>query len=292
MRKTTVIKIEGKFNNANAPILPKYDAIENKAGSLFLWDGGLQSTDLVPDSVFPNLLNDPEFTLAQGKEFNLHKGTNANINDVVRLEKTSKGALHFIVSQLAASIDRQSYYAVKANAALNAYLYALSQASSKKLYVSMWTRITRNSVAEITGGLAIYSTGNTANMMFQLTSRQSAIYCTGNSTSKLNKPASDVSVKDQPNWFHAEITGNVGTGVSNSSVLTVGGGNYDPWFSVSDPKGCPSWILERIYIEDLEASGRTMAEVDAIDIAEFNRAHAAGGRFYGDTWSNPSVLLP
>ena len=52
-----------------------------------------------------------------------------------------------------------------------------------------------------------------------------------------------------------------------------------------------SMILYRAYLEDLTVSGRTYAEVDAIDYALYTQqVLTAGGRYYGDTFTNPSTL--
>jgi hypothetical protein len=43
--------------------------------------------------------------------------------------------------------------------------------------------------------------------------------------------------------------------------------------------------LYRLYIENLTVSGRTWAEVDAIDYALYQAAFGAGGRFADDTFT-------
>lgn len=49
-----------------------------------------------------------------------------------------------------------------------------------------------------------------------------------------------------------------------------------------------SWIFYRFYIEDLTVSGRSYAEVDAINTALWTAATGAGGRFNGDTFTAPA----
>jgi hypothetical protein len=53
---------------------------------------------------------------------------------------------------------------------------------------------------------------------------------------------------------------------------------------------CPSDIFYRGYCEDLTVSGRTYADVDALDKALWDAAFAAGGRFAGDTFTAPSTF--
>lgn len=53
----------------------------------------------------------------------------------------------------------------------------------------------------------------------------------------------------------------------------------------------PSLIFYRAYIEDLTVSGRSYAEVDAIDRALYvEHVLTAGGRYYGDTYTAPATL--
>lgn len=75
-------------------------------------------------------------------------------------------------------------------------------------------------------------------------------------------------------------------------------GAVGPWFSTGDSSSWagssnqPGWsgVIERCYIEDLTVSGRTYEEVDAIDFAMFNAAHAEGGAWFGDTYPDPATL--
>ncbi|WP_171495393.1 hypothetical protein, partial [Acinetobacter soli] len=81
-------------------------------------------------------------------------------------------------------------------------------------------------------------------------------------------------------------------GTLGNTDLLIGNGRLSPYNQAQILNDVPSLIIYRIYIEDLNASGRTFAEVKAIDDAEFEKAFAVGGRFYGDTWSDPATILP
>ena len=53
----------------------------------------------------------------------------------------------------------------------------------------------------------------------------------------------------------------------------------------------PSYVLYRFYLEDLTVSGRSYTDVDAIDVAEYNKqVLTAGGRYYGDTFTDPTTI--
>lgn len=42
---------------------------------------------------------------------------------------------------------------------------------------------------------------------------------------------------------------------------------------------------------DLTSAGLTYSQADALDLANFNQAFSAGGRFANDTFTSPSTLL-
>lgn len=51
-----------------------------------------------------------------------------------------------------------------------------------------------------------------------------------------------------------------------------------------------SCVLYRVYMEDLTVSGRTFAAVDALDNDDYTTAFAAGSRYAGDTWTDPTTI--
>lgn len=53
--------------------------------------------------------------------------------------------------------------------------------------------------------------------------------------------------------------------------------------------GSGSEILYNLFIEDLTVSGRTYAQVDAIDKAKFDKNFYNAGRFTNDVWTPPTV---
>lgn len=95
----------------------------------------------------------------------------------------------------------------------------------------------------------------------------------------------DSSIVSVAQTLQAKLTG---AGTSKRKI-NIGGGTLEPYNATS---GNPSWILYRIYIEDLSLSGRTYEQVKAIDDAEFAKAFAAGGKFFDDTWNDPATVLP
>ena len=83
----------------------------------------------------------------------------------------------------------------------------------------------------------------------------------------------------------ALVTGVSTTGTTGSAVIdpTSGSGSKDK---------AASWKLYRFYLEDLTVSGRTYAEVDAMDNALYTQeVLTPGGRYYGDTQTSVSTIL-
>lgn len=69
-----------------------------------------------------------------------------------------------------------------------------------------------------------------------------------------------------------------------------------PYGSTTGTGGSGVWLssraLYRSYIEDLTVSGRTYAQVDALDHALFTReVLTAGGRYFGDTFTDPATVI-
>ncbi len=83
----------------------------------------------------------------------------------------------------------------------------------------------------------------------------------------------------------AQVPGAASTGATTPLVTvdaTTTAGNKDK---------ADSHIIYRVYLEDLTVSGRTHTDVDAIDYAYYTRqVLTAGGRYYGDTYTNPTSV--
>lgn len=301
---TLILRMKSNIVNANAPKLIKYDPVEHRLGSLFLWDAGLAQLSSMPaiGAALPNLL--AEYANAAGKEFTFAMGTSSQVehDSYVKRELTAKKGLHWIASQSRATDLPISgtYLGVKANAALRTHMANNIMGAMPSIFISIWTNATRY-VTKVDGaaGLLTYLNGNTTNMAAYLQADKSAMSIGGASPfpslSKLNLNYRQSAIVNAPNFYHA-IPKPLGTGITASTDLIIGSGHIPPYSgSIAGNQAwnaSPSCILYRVYIEDLSLSGRTYDQVRAIDEAEHAKAFGAGGRFYGDTWSNPSVILP
>lgn len=61
--------------------------------------------------------------------------------------------------------------------------------------------------------------------------------------------------------------------------------------STATREGQPSWLFYRFYAEELTISGRTFAQVNALDQAEYTKqVLTPGGRYYGDVFTDPATI--
>jgi hypothetical protein len=192
-------------------------------------------------------------------------------------EMTPKGGLHRMYSQVGNTANgRQSNFEMPP--ALEAYLLANPGHS---YYLSDWTRITRMAAS---GGLTqlsmISASASTSNYLVTL---QDTVALPGGT---LSPPAIALG----PRFRAATATGWTGTPAASAASLQgpiAMAGNGGAFASIINNK-CGSYILYRTYLEDLTVSGRSYAKVLEQDQALYAAAFAAGGRFYGDTFTAPA----
>lgn len=301
---TLILRMKNTINNPSAPKLIRVDPVENRAGSLFLWDAGRTQLSSVPaiDASLPNLLT--EYPLASDKLFTFIKGSTsqAEHDSYLKRELTAKGGIHWIASQSRATdlLSGTTFFGIKANTALKTYLANKIMGSNPAIFISIWTNTTR--YVTKTAGYApmlAYVNGGTSNVASTLLTDKRSIEIAGAITnkktlSKLNLTQREPAIQNTPNYYQAVIDSYLGVGITTSNDLIIGNGQIPPWGGSTSQalNSSPSYILYRVYIEDLSLSGRTFDQVRAIDEAEHAKAFSVGGRFHGDTWSNPATLLP
>lgn len=293
-----VLTVDTEFNNPDAPYITLYDPIESRDGSLFLWDAGLQDTNFTIGAEIPNLLE--SYPLATGKQFNLEKGAaDQDQHDLqMEIQKTSKGGLHLIGAQAgsASASGTPIFYALKSQDELNEYLFDQLK-SNPNLYISVWQRLTRKATdaAGMYSPSMIYAADNATNTVFEMAKNTVTplVSATSVKEAKISTTALDDLTVGKENLIKMNILGERGTGLDNNSrSMYFGTGALPPYSRSQTLNAIQSLIVYRIYIEDLKASGRTYEQVKAIDDAEFAKAFDVGGRFYGDTWSDPATILP
>lgn len=207
----------------------------------------------------------------------------------LNVERTGKGGIHGIVQQNSA-IQTTDIYRMVFPQAVADYI---SSHLSNDYYISLWQRTTRSTTYS-TGGLdPTYLTlvgtpaGSSVSAAFRTNGLLTNVTTSGSTavlpnaednhlfTAGLLNAHSAISQTYSSPW----ITG--GFGAWNSSG--IGG-------SGSQGK-LPSQIFYRAYVEDLTVSGRTYAEAYVIDSALYTKeVLTAGGRYYGDTFTDPDTV--
>jgi hypothetical protein len=81
------------------------------------------------------------------------------------------------------------------------------------------------------------------------------------------------------------VNGQTGSITTLRNTLAMWGALNAYSTAMGGSTAAPSFILYRFYLEDLTVSGRSYAEVDAIDYALWQTDFGAGGRFAGDTFT-------
>lgn len=290
--------------SGTGPVVPEIDS-RLHAGSLLLLDV-MHSSDPLPAGVPADAALMPNIAHAQAAAAiggtpptedalaGIFK-TNALAGSVGLLERSAKGGIHAIVTQGTLALGAGGA-AVLVPPAIRQYLL---DRPNNHIYMSQWTNRTR----------AQLLTSGTTNFKFAISASSSALanYKLGHISygTASERPASAASTflgkrtgpsgnELGPQIVNSASSGWTGTAASTLATLSAYG------FNVGSPATSPttnrqasgfsSEIFYGCYIEDLTVSGRTYAEVDALDLAAFNAAFGPGGRYNGDTFTNPSAV--
>lgn len=281
-----------KLTDNTAPKLISVDPLES-AGSLLLidpthpagtWAAGVPTSG----TLVPNLLADtaravtgtavPGLTFTAGSGWNGTKG---------KLERTGKGGLHGIVSPTLATMD--TTMRLLYNTDIKAHILSNP---THDFYFSSWHRTTRVSAnaAQKIFHIVGNSTQSGANFLFYLRADtlQPGGYPKRQGANTIG-PRIDTMAVNQ--WTGTvPTTPETGTPNAVSAYLTPAGSQG---FAYTDAMvgGTGAAVFYRHYVEDLTVSGRTYAEVDAIDNDLYTREVLnPGGRYYGDTFTDPATI--
>lgn len=196
------------------------------------------------------------------------------------IERTTKGGLHAIISQVAAVQGRSYRLLAEEVRAI------LAANPTKSYYMSMWATVTRLSTespptapSRFTG---FVTSGHSDVQGARLVTNNKLSIAPSANRLGVAESATPVPV-DAPQRVAAAHSTISTVGTDATAVLM---GNY----ANSSAGKNASWILYRYYLEDLTASGRTFATVEAIDQSLYSAAFGSGGRYNGDTHTAVSTL--
>ena len=285
------------ISDDDAPVITENDPLLT-TGSLYLLDL-TNPIDPAPSGMFTNLAPVPNLAWEQCASV-LGSGTSTSLalwyekrssggTDRVFAERSVKGGLH-IAAQTTLDSGVHNTAGFVAPNAIKDYMQNTGLAHS--YYISVWRKVTRAN-ATLTKPLALISTntGFGASLTGDtLTSGTAGSY--NNQGGNGRTPANTVGPVELnasqclPTAAFAE--GEADTSPASSACAPALCGHRGVSGSNT---GYGSYVIYRAYLEDLTVSGRTYAEVAAIDYALFDAAvQVSGGRYHGDTHTDPATL--
>jgi len=206
------------------------------------------------------------------------------------VERTSKGGLHTMPSS-AAGYPANTYFRLNMPAALRNYLFANME---HDFYFSQWTRHTRNSGgsgAPMNTGAFHKNSGTYLAALWRSGATLGSYPGGGFGTAELL--GSRVGALTPGTATHQSLGVNSWVGTNPAAATEITTMPYASGSTTAVTPAAtfqlPALALYRVYLEDLTVSGRTYAQVDALDNQLFtDEVQTAGGRYYGDTYTTPS----
>lgn len=206
----------------------------------------------------------------------------ATSTDFVR-ELTTKGALHVITSQSTMATFRA--LTLQLPGPIKDYLYANPTHEIAWSAVYRVTRVDANNTAPY---VAIKKASGASNGWFNI-GRAGPQGITGLSSLVATGARNTLGLVHE-----RAVNAYDGTALSNAGsdfyAMPFGFGYLDTAYGDAGRNKCLSAVLYRIVIEDLTVSGRSFAAFGATEDAMREAMFASGGRYYGDTYTDPSAL--
>lgn len=283
--------VTGGTADATLPVAAAKDRLLT-AGSLVLFDpvhsADAMATGLVSLQEVPNIAwAEAAAVLGAGSaatlagQFKLGSG---NTGGTVLTERSAKGGIHVVMAQTGQAVNTQGAF-IDLPAALKAYLVANP---NNAYYISRWIKKTRVALSGGPSEGALYGSGISAvgNSLFNITPAG----LSGNFSASEVAPG----INQTGDIFLAAATSSwAGTDPASMNAdarLVAWGQTIGSYMTGIYNNKSASYVLYRVYMEDLTVSGRSYAEVHAIDKAFWEADMAAGGRYYGDTYTDPATL--
>jgi hypothetical protein len=204
----------------------------------------------------------------------------------ITFARSAQGGLYILPSQT--NNVSGDHGAIRASNAIKTYLL---NNPTHSFYFSLWATTERNIItsgnaAPMSPAHVANSSSSTSNLLFHLQDFQISGSLQGGGQGFADRP-NPTPVVGTPQFINCAQDaweGTVPANIGAMSVCLAGAGSFDAWSGFNVNKAAAA-IFYRSYIEDLTVSGRSYAQVDALDYAYFTKCFSAGGKFYGDTAS-------
>ena len=267
-----VLDVEFTGEGLNAPKLIKVDPIESD-GSLLLLDMSRVSSLPSNGGTFTNLFKHNAFNIT-GESTTLTYYENFENPSIAKVERTSKGGLYFVTKDQVFSPYPLNYVNIKATGGVKKWIKdhwnVDNQTNDHVFYYSLWIRHVTASDKDMYN--MNYSDNSNHNF-------RRAVFMQFNSTGLKRKAQQG-------------LYGDAGYPVLDTTEFNIfNGGRVGLNAHGYSSRKYESVIFYRFYVEDLTISGRTFAEVNAIDAQLFSEAFAPGGKFHGDTYTEPNTAF-
>lgn len=273
------------------PLINDLDPILPDQGALVLIDPGhpVQPwAEGVPDSgtATPNLAIDQAKGVLTGINGDIYFTplftVGSTFLDHGLLERTEKGGLH--AARDTANGDSNTVFTIPFVSTFYGDSTGLGSIAGHSFFVSFWGRVTKPYAAGYTPGLPAHSRfGSSAQMYGFYTNRST-------DTSLLPSDSRRIGYRESGSQSLASSFGPIHQNIGISSINgTISGAPIYVFGILNGSAGNKGgMILYRYYMEDLTVSGRSYAEVDAIDTALYVQdVLTPGGRYYDDDWTDP-----
>lgn len=289
------ITIPTTFDDTTLPIL-RADPILPASGALLLLEPGHPAAgtiSLASGSPMPNIAAAQAATLlAVASDAVRSTLTWQGISEAGttkgKVERSAKGGIHTILT--ASALATGDGLVIRPDQAIVDYLVAHP---SNDLYVSLWARPTRHTGATMGYSATSFSTSESGSeLLYALESNGATLPSVTNRLGGTSNPATPAS--GSPLFMNVAVGAYTGTIAKSGAAARDftklwGVGSHRPFFNLT--AGNPSAILYRVYIEDLTVSGRSYATVSALDYQLYtDEVLASGGRYNGDTYTDPATI--
>lgn len=313
------IKAAGTSFPTSRPIIKKYDPLETE-GSLVLFDVANPAQDFTlaaensGETEVVNLMAERASDVTGSASYlcnitqdrKSEQTGGSDIASSLDIEITPKGGIHVMYPHSLSLTSLEDYFVLLStnSSAIQNYIDSVSGAASgnNNIYISTWQRCTRGAVNGGAYTRPWISYGDTNDYLFQW--KHTSYPDPAGITDYYLSPA-NWSFKTSPNVgtplyadFAVDSPWTVGDGDGENQPVYWAITGHGPFVTgeggwvTGSRNTAESRVIYRIYVEDLTVSGRTYAEVSALDRALFTEAFSVGGVFYGDTWSDPVTTNP
>lgn len=299
------ITLPGVNPPADRPLVNKLDPIlPDTGGALMLVDLAHPSEPFVSDLsvsgvAVPNIARAQALAvIGQTDSAKVTPQTRGSLSGVSGgkgiLQRTAKGGIHFSPSPTLADANTGIQIYMDPSAAASADLLNFLRTTTHELYMSAWTRTTRVApqvsnnnpdIASLTGP------SNARKIVLSAWGYNSPLNVGRAPSMKSGSGSPDLG----PHHYSSFASAWDGTAPSTAGLTYfspfVAGAYAVYGYTDTFRRAREGLIFYRFYCEDLTVSGRTYAQVDALDNEMFTReVLTAGGRYYDDTFTDPATL--